>query len=239
MFQSLLHQGISLLLMDDNPAAIWVWKFQSLLHQGISLLDDEFFDQSIGFIDTVSIPSSSGHQFTGLRVFRSSFGIELFQSLLHQGISLLRVRPARALSRIRDVSIPSSSGHQFTAVSRLLIQAGVPVFQSLLHQGISLLGAKCAKSTWNIAAVSIPSSSGHQFTGFRRGASGWWDRGSFNPFFIRASVYCVAYGIYLIAGVNGVSIPSSSGHQFTAWMYPLGNSRPPCFNPFFIRASVY
>ena len=63
--------------------------FQSLLHQGISLLN-EIINQSGNVKRRVSIPSSSGHQFTEC-VFGQSVG----------GLG-------------DGVSIPSSSGHQFT-----------------------------------------------------------------------------------------------------------------------------
>ena len=96
----------------------------------------------------VSIPSSSGHQFTGFK------------------------RDVGRNPIIRTVSIPSSSGHQFTDTAFIRLFAPKVGFQSLLHQGISLLSSeegevKVAKHL------------------------------SFNPFFIRASVYCFVNGIYL------------------------------------------
>ena len=141
--------------------------------------------------DFVSIPSSSGHQFTA---FRSWFATRA-------GIC---------------VSIPSSSGHQFT-------EAPGGAFRGLFY------------------AVSIPSSSGHQFTEWWKSGSDVDEFESFNPFFIRASVYCMRfirqeyYGsiysfnpFFIRASVywpwkessrcprwRAVSIPSSSGHQFT------------------------
>ena len=67
---------------------------------------------------------------------------------------------------MRGVSIPSSSGHQFTVIGMIGLENGQnTAFQSLLHQGISLLYAKLArKNALFIIFVSIPSSSGHQFT---------------------------------------------------------------------------
>ena len=65
-------------------------------------------------------------------------------------------------------------------------------------------------------------------------------RRSFNPFFIRASVYWTPTGNNRARWQAVVSIPSSSGHQFTvneALEAQLGFQRR--FNPFFIRASVY
>ena len=89
------------------------------------------------------------------------------------------------------VSIPSSSGHQFTVLQVLSLRAYVRKrFQSLLHQGISLLlGRLCTGAAC--------------------------DRPRFNPFFIRASVYCVPLTVRKGAQSRLVSIPSSSGHQFT------------------------
>ena len=142
----------------------------------------------------VSIPSSSGHQFTGFSLWNAGTRLPVpFQSLLHQGISLLtriRVRycaytdPFQSLlhqgiSLLVDcgssprrtpwpsVSIPSSSGHQFTVFWSINSpQSGCPHF------------------------VSIPSSSGHQFTAKAACNARPRRRRRFNPFFIRASVYC-------------------------------------------------
>ena len=89
------------------------------------------------------------------------------------------------------------------------------MFQSLLHQGISLLLAADSKRHGVSVWVSIPSSSGHQFT-----APCWRDHPysggySFNPFFIRASVYWTCPPLATARAWRRVSIPSSSGHQFT------------------------
>ena len=88
--------------------------FQSLLHQGISLLESEplpegdvsdcfnpfFIRASVYWTETrrrslpliwVSIPSSSGHQFTVGTVKLAWWSVMRFQSLLHQGISLLNI----------------------------------------------------------------------------------------------------------------------------------------------------
>ena len=97
-------------------------------------------DRRAGIGHPVSIPSSSGHQFTASTRAMVMNSTSMFQSLLHQGISLLRRGPRPAGPRQRSVSIPSSSGHQFTGF-RSLAHAGFrgKEFQSLLHQGISLL----------------------------------------------------------------------------------------------------
>ena len=138
-----------------------------------------------------------------------------FQSLLHQGISLLRGQARR--------SAP-----------------GAPAFQSLLHQGISLLvqpragcaptarvgfnpffiraSVYCLKSiaaSSRLKTVSIPSSSGHQFTAQAQGNDFQSYQLCFNPFFIRASVYCPTASARPAPCAAWVSIPSSSGHQFT------------------------
>ena len=165
----------------------------------------------------------------------------LFQSLLHQGISLLQVGGY-------------VNGDFYAA------------FQSLLHQGISLLHDGTHPQGKGAGYVSIPSSSGHQFTDLRwcRKMGGYpksfnpffirasvycavvmaveargWPR-SFNPFFIRASVYCVYQTLAGVRSAAYVSIPSSSGHQFTGNCGAnLCARTASSFNPFFIRASVY
>ena len=63
------------------------------------------------------------------------------------------------------------------------------LFQSLLHQGISLLAADAVDVRRVFYMVSIPSSSGHQFTENENRFLCIWNFMSFNPFFIRASVY--------------------------------------------------
>ena len=140
----------------------------------------------------------------------------MFQSLLHQGISLLRRRRTLPDRSCPEVSIPSSSGHQFTASfpSKIAISE-IPAFQSLLHQGISLL----------VSALHAVEELRH---------------GGFNPFFIRASVYWTATACCARPVRRCVSIPSSSGHQFTGRPGDDGqHGQHQRFNPFFIRASVY
>ena len=112
------------------------------------------------------------------------------------------------------VSIPSSSGHQFTEPAPGSGSRTRPKFQSLLHQGISLLWPWTATAPACPPPVSIPSSSGHQFTASAPPDGRSCPRRRFNPFFIRASVYCAPSGD---SGdiAREVSIPSSSGHQFT------------------------
>ena len=113
----------------------------------------------------VSIPSSSGHQFTEDDLVRLSI-IRLveFQSLLHQGISLLGAI---------HVSILAPSGafqsllHQgISLLESKALNSGLQdsEFQSLLHQGISLLLQLIRQDRSEGGRVSIPSSSGHQFT---------------------------------------------------------------------------
>ena len=63
-------------------------------------------------------------------------------------------------------------------------------------------------------AVSIPSSSGHQFTVHLQLTRTRFLGARFNPFFIRASVYCLLKNYLQALKRQG-------------------------FNPFFIRASVY
>ena len=116
MFQSLLHQGISLLAIDRAVRHWHSAKFQSLLHQGISLLHVRWPGATARRAG-VSIPSSSGHQFT-----------------------VRHLEEAMDPSRY-SVSIPSSSGHQFTEPCAMLPSSPSRAFQSLLHQGISLLNA--------------------------------------------------------------------------------------------------
>ena len=191
--------------------------------------------------NAVSIPSSSGHQFTGRAVKKNPGEIYMFQSLLHQGISLL-VAPDVGLERLlpvfqsllhqgisllvgydasigdaaRGVSIPSSSGHQFTVVDMGVENNLFAAFQSLLHQGISLL------------VVPVPHGRRRhrrRFNPFFIRASVYWTAllakqglslQGFNPFFIRASVYWALMPFALQVVPDRVSIPSSSGHQFTA-----------------------
>ncbi len=115
----------------------------------------------------------------------------LFQSLLHQGISLLEI---------------------LTFLKKQLWSA----FQSLLHQGISLLVKLLTLNSTPSRIVSIPSSSGHQFTVRKMTVAKDVQQFSFNPFFIRASVYWFVFLGLFLCPFDTVSIPSSSGHQFTA-----------------------
>ena len=168
LFQSLLHQGISLLNSNFcvrflfcqcfNPFFIrasvyclpfpegshYAWQAQVSIpsSSGHQFTDGQSFNAFHAFCN-VSIPSSSGHQFTGRTLFPpNSRTIPSFQSLLHQGISLLRRRAVSAHCGAAPVSIPSSSGHQFT-------------------------GERDGTQAPQRGGVSIPSSSGHQFTGPR------------------------------------------------------------------------
>ena len=139
------------------------------------------------------------------------------------------------------VSIPSSSGHQFTGAfasyrfvsfclrcfNPFFIRASVywvirqttrrltmKTFQSLLHQGISLLYTEQRDEEERE----------HRFNPFFIRASVYCVRrrrgpvpapAGFNPFFIRASVYWIFWLEPAGWRICNVSIPSSSGHQFT------------------------
>ena len=169
----------------------------------------------------VSIPSSSGHQFTGrhgaipVRRVRAGFNpffirasvywvmplsiksrlVRQFQSLLHQGISLLA---SSVLMRRWTSCLFQSLLHQGISLLGLPLCSCMQVytmFQSLLHQGISLLFASpCRGCGADSFKVSIPSSSGHQFTDSNVALIELERERSFNPFFIRASVYCRIQG---------------------------------------------
>ena len=142
--------------------------FQSLLHQGISLLHAYIGPLSLPEDARVSIPSSSGHQFTDRTMWnfaKSRSKVSIPSSSGHQFTA--RFRRVPGVGGTRRVSIPSSSGHQFT-VGHARLERGVnsAAFQSLLHQGISLLGSFIRQQALmrSVETVSIPSSSGHQFT---------------------------------------------------------------------------
>ena len=165
--------------------------FQSLLHQGISLLYNDG-DGNANSQQEVSIPSSSGHQFTGGRSVRTCGAYDArFQSLLHQGISLLSLWQAGKPASLRPGFNPFFIRASVYCNSQIKIGiVAVYVFQSLLHQGISLLAPM-------ELAISILSS---RFNPFFIRASVYWrpsiaahtaQRQRFNPFFIRASVYCL------------------------------------------------
>ena len=188
-FQSLLHQGISLLL----PLGTFLI--------GLGIRFNPFFIRASVYCarvrlrrvrrrNAVSIPSSSGHQFTvrrrvGLRSHPETVSIP--SSSGHQFTGPPCAWPRTAPSW---VSIPSSSGHQFTVneYSPQFQQMGFK-FQSLLHQGISLLRQNILAKGASMDNVSIPSSSGHQFTVFIVVIFKFSGKPCFNPFFIRASVY--------------------------------------------------
>ena len=164
--------------------------FQSLLHQGISLL--AVLNPLLAWTGgTVSIPSSSGHQFTvGRLVYSRGVFVVVFQSLLHQGISLLRYKEMLASPPEIGVSIPSSSGHQFTDGACRVLQHGMCIcFNPFFIRASVYCFSPPAPSAMPLITVSIPSSSGHQFTAINLWRSGMTTACSFNPFFIRASVY--------------------------------------------------
>ena len=165
LFQSLLHQGISLLPFpcarrrpascpSFNPffirASVY-WITSDALSLKCSICFNPFFIRASVYCIGANAQSLA-----------LSFS---FQSLLHQGISLLREEEDGSHTYHVFVSIPSSSGHQFTdgmaarnvvfpalRFNPFFIRASVYwlfrrrrkarlrlEFQSLLHQGISLL----------------------------------------------------------------------------------------------------
>ncbi len=213
--------------------------FQSLLHQGISLLHAWNCDAHSPCL-AVSIPSSSGHQFTGSRT---------------QDVKFSRIA----------VSIPSSSGHQFTGIADahgtspansgfnpFFIRASVycpkqppsPAPWLLRFNPFFIRASVYCAADWHRAGRPL-----YGFNPFFIRASVYCRIGqaqdvrqaeSFNPFFIRASVYWVRTEAAQARRAQAVSIPSSSGHQFTEC--PLDHAGlfdGDGFNPFFIRASVY
>ena len=317
-FQSLLHQGISLLATitvslhpgkatSFNPffirASVY-WqvhapdvrcikvRFQSLLHQGISLLEavpeaipamqatPVSIPSSSGHqftvlaprttraeTDLVSIPSSSGHQFTVPLLRRAKAACNIgfnpffirasvywpkcttglprpdatwFQSLLHQGISLLDMQPQHSWNDCESVSIPSSSGHQFTVRVGRGLPAGHGHVSIPSSSGHQFTEAQGGKGQYAGLSVSIPSSSGHQFT-VRRRVRPCRSAGMFQSLLHQGISLLKAF-LYNCRTIGGaVSIPSSSGHQFTGFqlIHFRRMNFPQGFNPFFIRASVY
>ena len=143
-------------------------------------------------IGEVSIPSSSGHQFTaGPSAWTAGAAKKSFQSLLHQGISLLCVNGFRVSFANNYVSIPSSSGHQFTVEAFFM----TTVYRIICFNPFFIRASVYCKHLVLIKSadtlmVSIPSSSGHQFTGSIFAVKNMAQARRFNPFFIRASVYC-------------------------------------------------
>ena len=204
--------------------------FQSLLHQGISLLDD------------VSSPASwSRYRFNPFFI-RASVYWPHSASVSAWGLGC-SFNPFFIRASVYCPARP------------VLRRRGLGAFQSLLHQGISLLGSSARPCCIATRAVSIPSSSGHQFTGWQAGfgqdalwgrfnpffirASVYWAahagsdgacRRRFNPFFIRASVYCHPEIRAARESIAPVSIPSSSGHQFTVGLRTISPvTHPPSF----------
>ena len=165
----------------------------------------------------------------------------MFQSLLHQGISLLPLSGMRQ-SRTHTHSFQSLL-HQGISLLRYMgrqQRQRMGAFQSLLHQGISLLDstpAAFAISFWRFQSLL------HQGISLLRHAGRSWRMPAlrFNPFFIRASVYWRPPAPTTSRRASAVSIPSSSGHQFTAFpsIFLWQDKQTDSFNPFFIRASVY
>ena len=217
MFQSLLHQGISLLTSihpgpDCIPARVSIPSSSG--HQFTGQWKPLFM-----FAEgrPVSIPSSSGHQFTGCanQCDQRWHGLRFNPFFIRASVYWTCIGPAIPSRALRPVSIPSSSGHQFTERPKSRVDDGVGMkfqsllhqgisllqgkyqlrkprgvqFQSLLHQGISLLDGSSFFEEGNAFSVSIPSSSGHQFTALTWAQLVQFETDRFNPFFIRASVY--------------------------------------------------
>ena len=89
-FQSLLHQGISLLVEARPRAKALSFPFQSLLHQGISLLDVEGIpDEEWGVNSFNPFFIRASVYWFRENLYPKIYLKTLFQSLLHQGISLL------------------------------------------------------------------------------------------------------------------------------------------------------
>ena len=146
--------------------------------------------------------------------------MKAFQSLLHQGISLLQPEKChRVQYRFCFNPFFIRASVYWIVLQAAAARAALP-FQSLLHQGISLLVEAPSPEEAGQEVVSIPSSSGHQFTGFP-GSPLHIHSPCFNPFFIRASVYWFTKALVHKNFLLIVSIPSSSGHQFTASVFPL------------------
>ena len=191
---------------------------------------------------SVSIPSSSGHQFTALHKTANRIaGKEMFQSLLHQGISLLASDHTTVCGQWDLVSIPSSSGHQFTGRWTPCAPPCAPRSVSIpSSSGHQFTETQAGVSTGRHVAVSIPSSSGHQFTERELAARSAAVLGRFNPFFIRASVYWEAIPPLQLARWKRFQ---SLLHQGISLLFaPVGSPtgrQGGSFNPFFIRASVY
>ena len=214
-FQSLLHQGISLLRRSSGSPISSFSEFQSLLHQGISLLAEGLRGPERRGPECVSIPSSSGHQFTvGIGAYLAEISGKPFQSLLHQGISLLSASLRMPPCLCREE------------------------FQSLLHQGISLLDRHCDPAWAPPDYVSIPSSSGHQFTAYPAGNPPAWSASVSIP---SSSGHQFTVW-HVVSGLVGAALFQSLLHQGIS-LLPCGcvstTSPIRCFNPFFIRASVY
>ena len=264
-FQSLLHQGISLLASGRRPLGVPPVWFQSLLHQGISLLCPRW--RATATSCAVSIPSSSGHQFTGIRCLGSPlvgrnrfnpffirasvywFALALapqsewhgfnpffirasvywpctrppwptcnsrFQSLLHQGISLLIEKckeERRILNRGFNPFFIRASVYWRTECASMT--SANPPFQSLLHQGISLL---ChAYPLVRTAAQAFQSllHQGISLLGSMPRRVQALEQRLFQSLLHQGISLLRANGAGACRSRAGVSIPSSSGHQFT------------------------
>ena len=165
----------------------------------------------------VSIPSSSGHQFTADDFDAlMTWGVNLFQSLLHQGISLLRGPGRGIVMGLWDVSIPSSSGHQFTGGHHEKIGAYRLGFNPFFIRASVYWASLVSVARRNPCVVSIPSSSGHQFTVVRLTPGDVIDLPEFQSL-LHQGISLLAELVRTRPGrsVDFVSIPSSSGHQFT------------------------
>ena len=268
-FQSLLHQGISLLTclascnckdaqICFNPffirasvycvcraacAAISARaSFQSLLHQGISLLGQgqQSRRRSVDLRFNPFFIRASVYCVAIATSPRVRFKLA-FQSLLHQGISLLVANIATrndwlscfnpffiraSVYCVRFVAPRTPTALRFNP---FFIRASVYCERALGRE--ILRHGRCFNPFFIRASVYWQCADFHHLPHSALG---------FNPFFIRASVYCMRLRPFQACLLHCVSIPSSSGHQFTGCA-SLPRRRHPAlgFNPFFIRASVY
>ena len=89
-------------------------RFQSLLHQGISLLSSAGRPHGLSGLPGFNPFFIRASVYCLTRASSTALILTPFQSLLHQGISLLEIWITDKWRATVDVSIPSSSGHQFT-----------------------------------------------------------------------------------------------------------------------------
>ena len=188
----------------------------------------------------VSIPSSSGHQFTASTAAviadrsEDSFNPFFIRASVYCGSG--RGKDAGRWGSFNPFFIRASV---YCRAPLLLLPATFNAFQSLLHQGISLLGGLSAAIVQGQVGFQSLLHQGISLL-FAHALACWRLLARcFNPFFIRASVYCTSR-------TPGDSTPISGFNPFfiraSVYWTPAAaavGAAPPCFNPFFIRASVY